>query len=631
MQLIQVGLILGIWGMTRYSGRWPGFGLMILGGFIATWSGGSGPVVWLVFLLGIALLDFHKWFFYAIWLAAGLLAVSPYFVFKIFRPLANDFAPSATIPHPNVFIQAVGWPFSENLLLAQSNETIGWIGLGLGAAGVLLILGFRSRLVLKQSSPAIMLLLYTLLNIFLVTMFRGPLAPWYTGHYILYWIGLTGLAYLLLVTDQSHRLSYGVRSAWSVLVFVAIAVSYFNSNLTYIDKVFFLHTRSPASAACLRAYQTAPTYCEKSLFPVNPGRFEMVAGLAKPLQRSHLSVFAPQQRWTLQGDFILNNVNIDETAGAPEIIWTTDLSNSPAQWDDFRHLNLLLHPPNTISWTVTLPESLIEAEFHSAVAISESALESVDADGVGFEVHIFSNDEMGELAFSQYLAPSHRGWRSFDLPLKQYAGQTITIQLTTQMGDNPDEDWALYRYPYIDIKMTPEVSVSQQPITPSNTDLSPAFSIKPAADDFVFENLESWQSEKLKQIRIDELPSTWRVTGDNPNISMEFSDICLPDYAYLYIETSVSSDIWPRAMEIYYRLDDQAVPDEIASPIIIPLLADGKMHAYSYDLKLLDIQHHNRLTGIRLDPVSNGSSGESLVQIKDFRLIRNEKPTVCVR
>jgi hypothetical protein len=631
MGLVQLGLLLGIWGMVRYSERWVGFWLMLLGGVVATLSGGSGPIVWPVFLIGIVLLGFHKWFFYTIWLGVGLLASSPYIIFRFFRSIPQDSALSFSFPQFEVFVEAVSWPFSEKLHQLHVNEAVGWLGLGFGLVGILILIGFRSRLVWRQSSAAIMLLLYALLNMVLLNMFRGTQLPWYTGHHILYWIGLIGLAYLLLILYHPNRTFRTANVVWSTLVFGFIGIFFFNSNLTYTDKVFFLFTRSPASATCLRAYQTAPTYCEQPLFPVNPGRFEMVAALARPLQRSKLSVFAPQQRWTLQGDFILDNVTIDETAGIPEIIWTPDLSDAPLRWSDYRHLNLLLYPPNTISWTVTLPDSTVKARFHSAIAIRESGSAKVREDGAWFEVRIFTGDGIGKVVFSQHLSPDQQNWQPLGLLLDQYAGQTITIQLATKMGDNPDGDWTYYRYPYIDIQQhRTEMSVTEELVRPSNTDLSPSFSIQPTPNDFVFENLGSWITDNLEQVQTDGSGYSWRVIGRNPNMLMELPDVCLSDYTHLYIKIAVSPEIWPRAIEIYYQLDDQAIPDEIAPPMIIPLLADGKMHTYAYDLKLLDLQHRNRLTGLRLDPVSDGSSGESLVQIADFRLIRAAEPSVCV-
>ena len=90
----------------------------------------------------------------------------------------------------------------------------------------------------------------------------------------------------------------------------------------------------------------------------------------------------------------------------------------------------------------------------------------------------------------------------------------------------------------------------------------------------------------------------------------------------MYVRMAVSPDIERRALQIYYSLDDQTILNESRS-VTIPLLKDGQIHEYTFDLKLLELDQRSCLTGLRLDPVyAAAPAGENLVQILDFRLIR---------
>src|SRR5262249_35266200 len=153
------------------------------------------------------------------------------------------------------------------------------------------------------------------------------------------------------------------------------------SNLSFTNKVMSLYARSPAAAACLRNYRVAPTYCDGYLFQWKIGNAGVTELMAQPLERNHLSVFAPHQRWSLQGDFVLDNVRVQETPDNPDFCWSKDRFAIRADYQFYRHLNLFLPTPDAISWKVSLPANVEEAVFHTALALSWSAPITPHSDG----------------------------------------------------------------------------------------------------------------------------------------------------------------------------------------------------------------------------------------------------------
>jgi hypothetical protein len=396
MGLDQIGIALGIWGLIRFPRRWFGIGLMALGGAIATLSWSGGIMAWPMFLIGLILLKFRQVLHYSAWLAVGLLVSLPYVVFMVLQPtpVAIKTARIVSVLNLQYIASAIGQPFVNgigmNFTPTFRAELYGGLGILLCLVGMLILWVRRSAPLLTQSVPAVMLISYGLLSIWQISVFRNTLAPWYTTPAITFWIGLLGLAYTIVGNCRYSPLEGAwvektirlIDPVWGLTVLVALGLLYATSNVSYEDKTFHLASRSPASAACLRNYQTAPTYCEGYLFQWGVGSPSAVSALAQPLERHHLSVFAPRQQWTLQGDFILSNVHINEKRYVPGIVWSAGLTASPTPWSSYKHLNLFLHTPNAISWTFTLPPNVKQADFHSAIAISESAPREPIADGV---------------------------------------------------------------------------------------------------------------------------------------------------------------------------------------------------------------------------------------------------------
>ncbi|MEJ5310792.1 MAG: hypothetical protein WHX52_13585 [Anaerolineae bacterium] len=624
MMLNQLGVALGVWGLARFPNRWVGVLCVSCGGIIAALSWGVGVMAWPALSIGLLLAQFRRGAHYGVWTLSGALAALPYIVFMFLQPTPAAVKSFTVVSWFNTsfILNALGRPFVNGIgmnvgpiLLA---ELSGGGGIILVVVGVLLLRAAKSKTQWMKAAPAIALIVYSLLSIWQASVFRNNVAPWYTTPAMSFWIGLLGLVYVIWNSRQvTESAFYRLKTIYGFGIVIAVGCLYVGANVSYEDKVFHLFSRSPASAACLRNYRTAPTYCEGYLFQWGVGQSGIVSLLGKVLERHNLSVFAPRQRWTLQGDFVLDTVRVAKTPGVPDTFWSTGMTASPVSWAHYQHLNLFLHAPNTVEWTVTLPPNTKRATFYSAVATGKLT----SAGGITFEVAILPAGENRELAFSHYVAATRR-WQPFQLSLDQYAGSTITIEIASHSEDSTG-GWGVYRYPYIEVVLHPDSPIEEVIVAPSNTDVGTSVTL--TASDFRFDvtNARLWDVTGMTPVPGQQ--AVWEVVAHDPNLryTPPFS-ICLFDYTHIYVKMAASPDITPRALQVYYLLDGQSAFHE-AQSLTIPLLADGESHAYTYDFKLLALPQQTYLTGIRLDPVySVTSTGDSHVQIEDIRLIHGQ-------
>src|SRR5262249_17473354 len=151
------------------------------------------------------------------------------------------------------------------------------------------------------TAPAWIISSFGLLSVWQISMFRQFIAPWYTPVAIDCWIGLVGLAYVLLMRSSTAK-TKGAKSrlipAWAYGCTAVLLLLYVPASYSWSDKSFLLSTRGPAAAACLRNYQTAPTYCELCITLLG-GVTRYVQSVGAFLEAHHLSVFGPHQTWAL--------------------------------------------------------------------------------------------------------------------------------------------------------------------------------------------------------------------------------------------------------------------------------------------------------------------------------------------
>ncbi|MDD2695459.1 MAG: hypothetical protein PHD58_06020 [Anaerolineales bacterium] len=635
---IQIGMVLGIWALGRSEAHWWETSVMSLGGVIASLSGGGGLAVWPAFLLGLLMRKDRHWAGYLAWCAGLLLSIAPYAAHGFLRhtPGTGFFALD-----PELWVTALGYPFANQIGGGFSHHTEGfWIGIGgllFCLAGLLLI--WRRGAALRQRAiPAILFIAIGALNAAQISLTRQTLAPWYTSYTALFWVGLVGLAAVAWPGETQPQEATSAKNqllapneVWSVALLVTLVALYLRSNLTYRDKVFYLPSRSPASASCLRHYWEAPTYCEGMVFQWGVGHPTYLAELGSVLGKHRLSVFAPKQTWWLQGDFVLEAVTVSEAADVPDVFWVEGWSDRVTFWQDYHHLNLLLPTPNRVSWTVSLPQELQQAVFRSAVAMDRYAPASLEADGLVFEIYVKPEGEARHLAYSQRILPGRHGWQAIELPLNEYRGKTITLLMKSKGRSNFAGDLPVLRSPRIDLELGQTLLAQIAPTAPANTELSVRTAALASGERLVLaQGPGDWVTSGVQVAQ--EAGERWMIIESPRFEPRQPVDLCVGGYSHFYVWLAASKEVSPRAVKIsweMYRLDEPfAYRNEAA--IWIPLLADEGMHLYTYELKLLQPSQNTRLTRLELAPLIEGwVSGVSWIEVGEAGFIANPEPGSC--
>jgi hypothetical protein len=653
----EAGLAIGIWAMVRFKQRWTAILLMALGGMAASFSFACGLILWPLFAAGMIATGFRNKGQYGALIAAAALAFAPYADLLYLHRVPGRQTTIASLFNPGLLINYLGRPFANgsgvNYDRMAVSEAAGLIGVVLLAAGIWIVWRKRREAVIETAIPALIMATFSILAGLQIMLYRVQLAPWYIPFAMDFWIGLVGVATVVWVSTEHNRSrndpagfavdggphsgSTGARRGWgemtarcwSIAVVATIIGFYIPSNQTRSDKSFFLRTRAPVSAECLRNYRSAPTYCEQTLVPWEVGFSGYLTHLASPLDKHDLSVFAPRQQWTLQGSFILDSVRLHEAAASPEIYWTPDRSGSKAEFTDYNHLNLVLAPPNWLSWSISLPGGLESAVFHSAVSLTRAATPGPSDSSVTLSVDIEESGAPPRQVFSWSLERGDSSWHPFSVALTEYAGKSITLKLSAA-GESSGAR-GLFKYPYVEVEArdSGDRAASVEGVRPSNTDLAADFQA-PGPQDFHLDVADQgkWKTEGLVPAQsADPAVRAWQITNANP--SLEYTgpiDVDLSDYSRFFIRMAASPEIDHRAVRIYYKTDpSQEFNDGMAA--VIPLLADGEMHTYTYDLKVSGIRR-SRLAGIKIVPIRPPSlSPANEVRIEDFGLTgRREAP-----
>lgn len=109
---------------------------------------------------------------------------------------------------------------------------------------------------------------------------------------------------------------------------------------------------------------------------------------------------------------------------------------------------LFIHPPATAAFDLTLPETPVT--FASRIALAPESWEW-GGDGVTFVLRLETAEGETVELFRQYIenTPDNQRWHDVSIPLSDYAGQTVTLILTTEAGPAGDStgDWAGWETP----------------------------------------------------------------------------------------------------------------------------------------------------------------------------------------
>jgi hypothetical protein len=411
MQLPQVGLALGALAIARFSKR-PNLrvALVAAGGLLASWSWGGGVMVWPVFfgaLLAVGERRILQWAALSLMAALGL---SQYVWILVFHPAAQQLVRPG-LRHPSRFLDLLGRPLVNDTGrdLALQPSAVGFAAAGLVLAAAALWLARRQ---LTRRLPSLVLLGWALLVALEIGYFRSGPAPWYIVSMTVFWMALAGL------------LAAAPRPL-SIIGYATIAAGLLFSNRTWEDKQFYLPSRAPASAACLREWRTHAVACHDRLFQWGGLNLGEAAVLGEPLERLHLSVFSSRRTYLLQGDLAVGRVGIENPKATA---FLSRDGRTPGDPNDFRRLDLVLGPDAAVTWRVDVPPNLKSARFETRVRASRddaSLARGARVTTVGGSV---------EPVEARVLVPAGSD-EPLALDLGAFAGKTVTLRLTAEEAE----------------------------------------------------------------------------------------------------------------------------------------------------------------------------------------------------
>jgi hypothetical protein len=416
--LSQLGVAIGAFALARRPERPIALALALaFGGILASWSWGGGIMTWPVFAVALYLLRVRSPGAWAIFLPAATAGLAQYaWLLPPGLPRVGA-GPVSWAAKGRLFLDLVGRPLANGIANAESNrwsQAVGAAGL-LALAAMLILLRTRLR---EQPVP-LFLVAWSLLVAIQIALVRSAAAVWYASPMALFWAGL-----LLLFAAAPAPFSAG---GILVVAFLTLAVQ-----RTWEDKSFYLPSRAPVSASCLREWRTAPAACHARVFQWGEeGHSGELARLGEPLERHRLSVFGPRRTYLLQGDVPLGRVRL-EPESAPSFF--SDDGTTRRDVDDFRRLDLVLAPGASVTWRVDLPPGTRRATFSTVIRaapgdaqLGRGARVSVTAEG--------SSVLLDERAF----LPRETA-RPLAVDLSSLAGKRITLRLAseeTHEGETP--------------------------------------------------------------------------------------------------------------------------------------------------------------------------------------------------
>jgi hypothetical protein len=456
IQLSLLGFALGLWGLCcLQSDRWRAL-CMVAGGLIAAFSWGNGPVTWMIFLAALLLSQSTNRWMFAAWLSGFGVSLLPYIQALIVNPMVHHASSrngTTVVSFLNLkfCLNLLGWPFTNNIATnvdgTRFAKIVGWAGLCFSAAILVLIAKLRQAKWWQLALPGILCLLHGTLSIWQISVFRGLLASWYTTVAMSFWIGLTGLVFLVLelvCTVKNGNASKNIVLAGggcAGVYFFALTAAYLYTNTTFDDKTNFLYSRSPASAAVLRHYREAPLSASQYVFQWGGDYYGLLPLLAAPLEKHRLSVFAPRQTWTLQGDNAIGTVTCTGSDKSSCMTWSNGRSAQDlSPWWSYRHLNLIVPSSHTVAWKVTIPAEALSAELKTAAAPAESAAAS-GSGPLPAVLEVKPEDTSNYAVFRQTAVLSDSQWHPLTLPLGQYKGKTVTIDFSAIDKSNRPVVW----------------------------------------------------------------------------------------------------------------------------------------------------------------------------------------------
>jgi hypothetical protein len=415
--LSQLAVAIGAYALARWRERPIALALALaFGGILASWSWGGGVMAWPVFAIALFTLRVRSRGAWAIFLGGGAVGIAQYVWLLLFHAPSSSSANLARALRLRPVFDLLGRPFvngiGSNFSPNHAGEIVGLAGL-VTLAMLLLIRRGREW---SARGPALVLASWSILVAAQIVTFRSDAPPWYACPMALFWAGI-----LMLLAAAPAPIRAG-----GILV---VALLTLRVQRTWEDKSFYLPSRAPVSASCLREWRTAPPACHARVFQWgDEGRLGELAVLGDPLERYHFSVFGASRTYLLQGDVPLGRVRLDPTS-APSF-FSRD-GKTPGNIDDFHRLDLVLSPGSTVTWSVDLPPDTRTARFRTVVRTD--ADESFSARGAA--VSASAGPDGPTIASRVFLPRGEK--RALVLDLFPLAGRTVKVSLGAEETQTP--------------------------------------------------------------------------------------------------------------------------------------------------------------------------------------------------
>jgi hypothetical protein len=614
----QVGILIGLWMLLLHPRHRLASWVMAGGGILASYSGGSGVLAWPVFFLAILFTDLKNARKYMAWFIGLGIGLWPYLAYSSYAS-TGDLQNLLTLLTPRRFLTGLGLPMANNInyAVALHSEAIrsGFFGLLFLLIAGIIFIPFHSRDRIKRAIPGLLLVFWGIMSSLQITASRTYFAPWYTSSLVLFWIGLLGMSTSLLSVENSLpagkfllRYRNWIWRAAGLSGLLLVAVLFVKSNHSFEDKSFILPSRSPSAAACLRAYKTAPTFCEGLVFQWGVGNPSYLPEMGAIVDKYHWSVQAPHQEWTLQGDYALGKVSLPFNS----FKWVQEDSDQPAVWSDYHYLDLFLNPGFSAEWKVDLPINLNSAVYVMEVSPIEPALCAGASLSVAFSEAGSSNPQI------IHTTDLCNGRQTLTQDLRSYAGKSISISIQNESHQAANAVLRLHTPRLeLDLDYSAAPPFTAPVVRPSNTDLSAGVPPLPdPAAHFFAPPATGWT---LSDLTSDENGGRWFKSGADPSLTYSLSQpLCLADWSDFYLRLAVSDSFLKKFIHIDFKFKAQQDASD-TRPFDLPLLAGTDLHTYTLNLDLLNLPASACITSLQIKPNPVAGMGSDLwIQAADF-------------
>lgn len=600
-QWTTLGFALGLLGVIRPRSDLAGAALMVAGGVVASYSLANILPCWLALLAALLLLRRKAALWWPAWVAGISISLGQYLLLPAFkRPDVIPFSAERI----EFFLRLLGQQMCNYCEGTRTLQTAAMLFGITALAALIVILALNIRpLVRREADPGLAAGMamagYALASAVLITLVRDTAAPWYVETTCLLWIALV----CILARPRSS-----IKKPLAIVLSLWLAGAFLFQMRAFKTNDWFACSRSPAAAATLEHFDTAPTASIEYLGAHGHGYASFTDGASRLQEMGFMSFRrAPNRRLvTLQGEFFLPSVR---TAGGDSerlsnIAWI-DEKGDRKPLSSSKYLNLRLPGGCSVTWDLKIPERASGARIIAGYKGSKPSIKIIGENQGG----------SGALSFS---APGHD---TLQAPLSK---GSLSIEIRADSGDT------VLLSPRAILEASPP-PVPILPPRPANTDLSPDFpgSLR-HPDDLVLPPFHdpAWVNSGMtlnqgaggtsSTVTIEGSPQFYLKTPLDVDIS-----------GYQYIVFAMRQDLNAQSSASPATAVQLVLNGTIIKSILVPLLPDGKSHSYSIDLDVLDwpqgAPQKLRLSNIIFLPAYSSPVPGKIIEAGAVRLLRGNR------